>query len=205
MRKTYTALAALDFSDIPSGVLATDVLLKRSPVAFVRSGTITHGRYLTLFGGTTAAVEEAMEAALERGQSSVLDSVLLPDVHPEVYAAVFGARQAVAEGTFAVIETSTVPATLRAAEAALKGTAVRLVELRLADSGLAGKGVSVYRGELHDVEAAVELALAALRDPSGSAAWRIVSAPHEATAQHLLAGTAFAASRLLELPGEEET
>ena len=35
-------------------------MLKKAPVAFFRSGTVTAGRYLTLIGGTPASVEEAM-------------------------------------------------------------------------------------------------------------------------------------------------
>ena len=52
--KIYPAIAALEFDDIAAGVAATDAMLKRAPIAFFKSGTITHGRYLTLIGGTTA-------------------------------------------------------------------------------------------------------------------------------------------------------
>ncbi len=203
MRKTYPALAAIDLTDIPTGILATDALLKRSPIAFIRAGTITAGRWLTVFGGTTAAVEEAMAAALERGGGAVVDSVLLPDVHPDLYSAAHGVRQAAGEGSLLVLETSTVPALLRAVETVLKGTGVRLAELRLADAGLAGKGIAVVRGELADIEAAQALAEDALVRAGAALATRVVSAPHQATLQQLAQGTAFAAARVVELPGEE--
>lgn len=201
--KLFPALAAIELADIPTGVLATDALLKRSPVAFVRSGSITQGRYLVLFGGSTAAVEEAMDAALQRGGDAVLDSVLLPDVHGELYAAIVGSRQVGGEGSLAVLETDRVCPTLRVAELVLKNTGVHLVEVRLADAGLAGKGVSLFRGELHDVEAAVEVARAALERRGVTLRAQIVSAPHDALAQQVEAGTSFSTARLLELEGEE--
>lgn len=203
MRKTYPALAAIDLTDIPAGILATDALLKRSPIAFIRAGTITAGRWLAIFGGTTAAVEEALAAALERGGEAVADEVLLPDVHPDLYAAAHGVRQAAGEGSLLVLETATVPALLRAVETVLKGTAVRLAELRLADAGLAGKGIAVVRGELADVEAAAGFARDTLEGHGAALSSRIVSAPHEATLQQLAQGTAFAAARVVELEGEE--
>ncbi len=203
MRKTYPALAAIDLTDIPTGALATDALLKRSPIAFIRAGTITAGRWLTLFGGTTAAVEEALAAALERGGEAVADHVLLPDVHPDLYAAAHGVRQVAGEGSLLVMETNTVPALLRAVEAVLKGTSVRLAELRLADAGLAGKGVAVVRGELADVEAADALARVTLERHRVVLSSRIVSAPHQATLAQLAHGTAFATARVVELEGEE--
>jgi microcompartment protein CcmL/EutN len=203
MRKTYPALAAIDLTDIPTGLLATDALLKRSPIAFIRAGTITGGRWLALFGGTTAAVEEALAAALERGQEALADHVLLPDVHPDLYAAVHGVRQAAGEGSLLVMETSTVPALLRAVETVLKGTSVRLAELRLADAGLAGKGVAVVRGELADVEAADALARSSLQRHPAAFSSRVVSAPHQATLLQLAHGTAFATARVVELEGEE--
>lgn len=203
MKKTYPALAAIDILDIPTGMLATDALLKRSPIAFIRAGTITGGRWLAVFGGTTAAVEEAMAAAVARGGEAVIDRVLLPDVHPDLYSAAHGVRQATGEGSLLVLETGTVPAVLRAVEVVLKGSSVRLAELRLADAGLAGKGVAVVRGELADVEAAHELAAASAGRAGATVAMRIISAPHPATLQQLAHGTAFVAARVVELHGEE--
>jgi microcompartment protein CcmL/EutN len=54
-----------------------------------------------------------------------------------------------------VLELSTLAAAVRAADAALKAAAVRLVELHLA-RGIGGKGTVVLTGELGDVEAALD-------------------------------------------------
>jgi len=201
--KRHPAIAVLEFKDIAVGMVATDALLKRSPIAFVKCGTISRGRFLTLIGGTTAAVEEAVSEGLAVGGDSVLDHVLLADVHPQLYEGILGQRRAVGTGSVAVIETGTVSANVRAAELALKGTPVELIEIRLADTGLSGKGFSIFQGDLHDIEAAVEIADGFLQRAGVEATHRIISAPHEAVTHQIAGSTYFGSASLLELEGEE--
>ncbi|MCU0293777.1 MAG: BMC domain-containing protein, partial [Thermoanaerobaculaceae bacterium] len=155
------AITVLDFAEIPAGIAATDAMLKRAPVAFVRSGSVSRGRFLTVLGGSPAAVQEALQAGLEVGEGAILDHVLLADVHPLLLAGILGERRPVI-GPLALLETDTAAASVRAAERALKGAVVELVEVRLADAGLSGKGLVVLSGALHDLDAAVELAAADL-------------------------------------------
>jgi microcompartment protein CcmL/EutN len=200
--KKAPALAVIEFSDIPSGIDATDAMLKKAPIAFVKSGTITRGRFLTLIGGSTGAVEESLGEALFRAGGRVVDHLLLADVHPRVYDAILGGRRTSVTGSLAIIETDTVASSVRAAELALKGTPVELVELRLADSGLSGKGVSIYQGDLPDIEAAVEIVTGYLREVGGEVRHTIISSPHEALGRQIGGGTSFASAALLELDGE---
>jgi microcompartment protein CcmL/EutN len=200
--KKAPALAVIEFRDIPAGVDATDAMLKKAPIAFIKAGTITRGRFLTLIGGSTAAVGESLREARFRAGESVLDHLLLADVHPRVYDAILGGRRAAGTGALAVIETDTVASNVRAAELALKGTPVELVELRLADSGLSGKGVSIYQGELPDIEAAVDIVLGYMRQEGGQVRHTVISAPHDALVRQLGSGTSFASAALLDLDGE---
>ena len=200
--KTHSALGLVEFADIAVGIQATDAMLKKAPIGFVRSGTITAGRFLTLIGGTTASVGEAMREGLAWGGGSVVDHVLLADVHPRLFEGLLGRRLGPGLGSLGIIETNSVAANVRAAELALKGTQVELVEIRLGDGGLAGKGLLVLRGELHDVEAALVIAIAALEETGRTAVTRIVSSPHDATAAQLAEGSAFAAAKLVTLDGE---
>jgi microcompartment protein CcmL/EutN len=202
--KRHPAIAVLEFKDIAVGVVATDALLKRSPIAFVKCGTISRGRFLTLIGGTTASVEEAVAEGLACGGDSVLDHVMLADVHPQVYEGILGHRRPVRTGSIGIIETGTVSSNVRAAELALKGTTVDLIEIRLADTGLSGKGLSIFQGELHDVEAAVEIAVGFLERTGVQVGFKIISAPHEALVRQVDGSTYFGSASLLELDGEEE-
>jgi bacterial microcompartment shell protein len=200
--KKAPALAVIEFRDIQAGIDATDAMLKKAPIAFIKSGTITRGRFLTLIGGSTASVEESLAEGLARAGENVLDHLLLADVHPRVYDAVLGGRRSAGAGALAVIETDTVASNIRAAELALKGTEVELVELRLADSGLSGKGVSIYQGELPDIEAAVGIVVDFLRQQGGEVRHTIISSPHEALSRQIGGGTSFGSAALLELDGE---
>ncbi len=200
--KTYPAIAALEFDDIAAGVAATDAMLKRAPIAFFKSGTITHGRYLTLIGGTTASVIESADEGVRHAGSTLLDHVVLPDVHPRLFEGVLGNRHPHNSGSVAVLETSTVSASIRGAEAALKGTPIQLVEIRLADSGLSGKSLVVFEGELHDIEAGIALAYERIGETAACVSSRIIPAPHDATTTQISHGTSFRSSLLIELEGE---
>jgi microcompartment protein CcmL/EutN len=202
MRK-YPSLAVIEFASIADGIFCTDALLKKAPIAMIKSGTVSGGRYLIIIGGSTASVEESLAEALAVGQASRLDHAFLPDVHPQLHDAVLGQRQPVAQEAVAILETDTVAANVRAAESALKGTQVRLVELRLADYELSGKAISIYNGELHDVQAAMEMAEDFLRGRKDYVQHRIICQPHETLTQHLTAGTRFAVAKPIELEGEE--
>ena len=201
--KTHPALGLIEFADIAVGMQATDAMLKKAPIGFVRAGTITAGRYLTLIGGTPASVGEAVREGLSWGGESVVDHVLLADVHPRLFEGILGRRRTDGVGSLGIVETETVAANVRAAEAALKGTQVELVEIRPGEQGLHGKGLSVFRGELHDVEAARAFAVAVLEESGRTATTRIVSSPHEATTAQLAEGTSFATATLAPLPGED--
>ncbi len=200
--KKYPAMAILEFRDISVGMHATDALLKKSPISILKCGAISPGRYMTLIGGTTASVEESYSEGLYWGRENIIDHVFLPDIHQELHDAVLGQRGKSSGDALAVIETNTTSCNIRASELALKGTSVTLVEIRLADSLLHGKGVSIFNGELHDIEAAAETAVSYLTNKQFNFTHRIITAPHEALIEGINSGTEFRSTQLLNLGGE---
>lgn len=158
------ALALIDFDSIAAGIEAADAMAKRAQIGVLRAGTVQPGRYLVLVGGEVGDVEESLAAGRETGGGSVLDWVYLPHVHPDVVDAIGGGRVPEARDALGVVETTTVAAVIRAADAGVKGADVRLVEVRLAD-GLGGKGVVLFSGLVADVETAVETGIDSLDRP----------------------------------------
>jgi microcompartment protein CcmL/EutN len=152
------ALALLEFNSIAIGIQAGDAMVKRAPVATIQSGTVQPGNYLVMVTGMVAPVEEAVSAGQEVGAVALLDTVLLPNVHPGVVAGIAGGRELKADDSLGVVETHTVASAIQAADAGLKGAEVTLWQLRLAD-GLGGKGIVLFAGLVADVEAAVEIAV----------------------------------------------
>ncbi len=158
------ALALVEFSSIATGILAADAMVKRAPIDTIKTGTVQPGKYLVLIGGMVADVEESVAAGREVGASALVDYILLPQVHPEVVEAIGGGRVPEITDSLGVIETTTVAASIHAADAGIKGAVVRLVEVRLAD-GLGGKGIVLFSGLVADVEAAVEIGVGVLERP----------------------------------------
>lgn len=152
------ALALLEFDSVATGIAAGDAMVKRAPLETLFAGTVQPGKYLVLVGGQVADVEEAVDAGRGAGGGALLDVVVLPDVHPQVVAAVGGARRTSEGEALGVIETRTVAAVIEAADAGVKGADVTLLELRLAD-GLGGKGYVLFGGPVAEVEAAVEIGI----------------------------------------------
>ena len=158
------ALALVEFSSIAGGILAADAMIKKAPINVIKTGTVQPGKYLVLIGGSVADVEESLSAGEMVGERHLLDTIFLPDVHPEVVESIGGGRVPDANDAVGVIETTTVSAAIRAADAGIKGAYVHLIEVRLAD-GLGGKGITLFSGLVADVEAAVEIGSESLSDP----------------------------------------
>lgn len=151
-------MALLEFNTIASGVLASDLMLKRSPIALLRCGTIHPGRFLILIGGSVASTQEAFESGKELGEAegSLSGSVFLGDVHPNLHDAVLGTRRDLTGDSLAVVETRSSPALLAAVDAAIKSTPVVLSEVRLGDD-LGGHALALMSGDLSDVEVALDI------------------------------------------------
>ena len=155
------AIALLEFDSISAGIVAGDAIVKASPIGSIYAGTVHPGNYLVLVSGNTASVEIALSTGIDAAGDRLADSVFLPDIHPDVTAAIVGgAKEAsLAEEALGIVETATVAAVIDAADAGVKTADVRVSSIRLAD-GLGGKGYVLFSGVVAEVEAAVEAAVA---------------------------------------------
>ena len=185
----FPALALLEFDSVAAGIVAADAMVKAAPVDRIAAGTVQPGRYLVAVMGQVAPVEEAVKAANAVGGGSLRSQITLPNIHPQVYAAMTGARDGTPITALGIVETATAPAAIAAADAGMKGAQVQLLEVRLAN-GLHGKGLVFFSGEVQDVEAAVDLGTTAL--PAGQLVEaRVIAQLHPELAANLLATTHF--------------
>jgi len=186
------AIALLEFDSVAIGVRAGDAMVKRAQLEVTYAGTVHPGKYLVLVSGDVADVEEAYFAGREAGAAALLDEIYLPGVHPEVLATLKGQRRRVAGEALGVVETRTAAATVGAADRGLKGAEVALVEIRLADR-LGGKAYCVFSGTVANVEAAVEVAVAGLRNPAQLVAQVVIPQIHAEMLENLEAAPEFRA------------
>ena len=153
------ALLLLELGSIARGYVALDAMAKRAIVSVLFAEPITPGKYWIALHGGEAELDEALTPGLEVAAGQRVDHVLLPFAHPDLLAAVAaggGVRRGAPADAVGVIELTTLSAAVRAADAALKGAAVSLVDLHLG-RGIGGKGTVVIAGALDDVEAAVAM------------------------------------------------
>lgn len=131
-------------------------MVKKAPLHFVKAGTVHPGKYLVLVGGQVAPVEESYREGLNVGQNLIVDHLILPDIHPAVAAAILGVKQPNSAESLGVMETTTVASNIKAADAAVKGADVLVLEIRLADD-LGGKAFTFLGGNLENIQAAIDI------------------------------------------------
>ena len=172
---TLAAVALLEIDSIARGYLCLDVVIKRAAVTVKHACPVTPGKFLLLFGGEVAEVEEALEAGRACVADQLLDELWLPGAHPQLLPSVAGAIAPAPGEAIGVVETSSVAAALLAADVALKVTEVSVLKLHLA-VGIGGKGYFTLAGDHADVEVAVDAAAAAAAERL--VATEVIARPH---------------------------
>ncbi len=202
MKKKHSSIAVIELKSIARGIFTGDAMLKHSPVSMVRSGSVHNGKYLILIGGSVASVEEGYRNGLTAGRDSISDSLFLPDVHISVFNAIFGKREKCSDGSIATIETLSVPSVIKAADAAIKGSDVEIVEIRMADD-LGGKGLVIFTGKLEEIETAVKISRNVLAEKNTLFETSIVPRPVSEISGQLNTSSIFSSSDTISIVGEE--
>ena len=150
----YSAIGLLEYSSIAKGIGSADEMLKAAAVELVISRTICSGKFINLVAGDVQAVKSAVAAGEDYGAETVIDSFIIPNVHPDVFPAMSGSTQIEKLDALGIIESFSVASLIEGADAAAKSAQVRLIEIRLA-MALGGKAFVTLTGPVGAVEAAV--------------------------------------------------
>ena len=178
------ALGLVELASIARGHVVADAMLKRAPVTLMRAEFVSPGKFLVLVSGDVASVDEAFRVGLDVAGDGAIDRLFLPHAHPSLWPGLAHekTRRPIAD-SLGIVETTTVAATLRGADAAAKAAAVELFELQLA-RGIGGKAFFTITGPLAEVEAGVEAAVGVLDAPVVIGT-EIIAAPHGDLIQRL--------------------
>jgi microcompartment protein CcmL/EutN len=171
------ALGMIEFKSVARGIMTTDAIVKKAPVVLLETHPICPGKYVVIFGGEVADVEESLEAGLKAGGDLVINELFLPHAHEDIIPAITGTTIIETFGAVGVIETFSIASCVVAADKAAKMSPAKLVEIRLAQ-GLGGKGYFVMTGELADIEASIAAARDHVRSEGLLAGCEIIPRPH---------------------------
>jgi microcompartment protein CcmL/EutN len=172
------ALGLIEFKSIAKGIFATDAIVKKAPVRLLSTNPVCPGKYLVIFAGEVADVEESLKAGIAAGGDMVINELFLPYVHLDIIPAISGATEIKEFGAVGVIESFSVASCIAAADIAAKNSPVKLVEIRLAN-GLGGKAFFVLTGELSDVEVSILAAKEYIALEGLLAGCEIIASPHK--------------------------
>lgn len=187
---TVNAIALLEIADIAGGIDAMDFMVKQSPISLLKSGIVSGGKFLVLIGGSVAAVDEAWRAGQKRAGRALLDTLLLADVHRQVYEALQGKTVEADSEALGIFEADTIATTILAADAALKGATVSLPRLHTGD-GYHGRGFAFFNGAIEDVQIAMDIAGGIADEANQVFSCRIIPRMHQHTIAQLSGSLVF--------------
>ena len=171
------ALGMIETNSIPAGIEAGDAMLKAAEVALVSAQAVCAGKYIVIVSGDVAAVKASAAAGKAIADYALVDSIVIPNVHEQVIAAICAATDIGRPGALGILETYSLASAVICADTAVKAADVRLIEVRLG-RGLGGKSFVVLTGEVAAVRFAMDAA-AKLEEVQGLVARTVViPSPH---------------------------
>jgi microcompartment protein CcmL/EutN len=123
-------------------------------VQLLEARSICPGKYMVLIGGEIGPVRESWQVGVAAAADTLVDELLLPNVHQSVFPALMSATPPRGDEALGIVETVTAAVCIVASDAAVKAADVQLLEIRLAN-GLGGKSFVLMEGTVADVEASV--------------------------------------------------
>jgi len=171
------AIGIIELNSIARGFQVCDRVLKTAKVKLITSQTICPGKYIVFVNGDVAEVETAIANGIEEAERYAVDSLVIPNVHSDVFPALYSTKNISNVEALGVIETFSVVSAIYAADAAVKTASIKLIEIRMA-MGLGGKGFVVFTGSVADVEASVKSGSEAIKDKAMLVSTTVIPSPH---------------------------
>jgi len=150
-----SAIGLIELTSIAKGYEVADTMLKTASVDIIFNRTICPGKFMVMVGGDVDAVNASIQAGLALGGETVVDDLIIPNVHPDVFPAISGTNIIEQTDALGIIETFSVASIIEAADAAIKAANIQLIEIHLA-MAIGGKGYLTLTGDVAAVTAAVE-------------------------------------------------
>ncbi len=179
------AVGVMEWSEIVVGMEAADAMCKVAEIQLYLATSICPGKFMVVIGGAVADVTTSIRHARDKFNYSVVDQIIIPNVHPDIFPALTGTTAVENIVAFGAIETYSVPSAIIAADAAAKAATVQLIEIRLA-RGLGGKSFVTLTGAVDAVRSAVEAGSAQAQDKGLLIASTVIPSLHSQLVKYML-------------------
>jgi len=153
------SIGILESNSIAKGIEAADAILKAAEVTLLFAKPVCPGKYTVLFYGEVAAVRASLSAGEAVVEAHLVDSVVIPRIHPQVIEAINLASVVDGRNAVGVMEFFSITAAVYAADAAVKAADVTLMDVRLG-IGIGGKSYAIVTGEVAAVRESVAAGMA---------------------------------------------
>ena len=151
------SLGMIELNSIARGIEAGDAIIKTANVKLVAAYAACPGKYIVMVRGQVSAVKSAIEVGAKVSGKSLINDIVIANIHDQVFKALSCATEISAKGAVGVIETYSLATAILVSDAAVKTANVELLEIRLG-RGLGGKAFTVLTGDVSSVRAAVDAA-----------------------------------------------
>ena len=172
------AIGILESNSLAKGIEAADAVLKAADTALLYAKPVCPGKYTILFYGDVAAVSASLDAGAAVIDAHLVDSVVIPRIHPQVIQAISLSTAPDGVNAVGVMEFFSVTAAVYAADAAAKAADVTLLDVRLG-VGIGGKSFAVLTGEVAAVEEAVRCGMAAGEEKGLAVTSTVIPSPRK--------------------------
>ncbi len=176
--KDNIVLGLVEYTSISAGINSLDTMVKTAPIKVLEAKPISLGRFITVFTGDLASVEESIYKGLEVEKDYIFDHFIIANLDMQIIPAILGLNKPYKLNAMAIVESKTVASAIVSADKACKTSDIHLRELRLAN-GLGGKSYFIILGELYNIQSAIEEAKSVLTDRECLLNLRIIPSPHE--------------------------
>ena len=112
------AIGMVELTSIARGIETSDFMVKAAQVELIRSSTVCPGKYIIIIAGDTGDVKASMAEGIRQGGESVVNTLLLPNAHPQLIPAISMTTQPPAGGAVGVLEFYSIASAITAADVA---------------------------------------------------------------------------------------
>lgn len=179
------AIGMVEFNSMARGIFSADKMVKVSEVDIVTCSPTCPGKYIAIVHGDVSAVEDSVKMGERTADEYLVDSIIIPNVHPDVFPAITGTTMPDKISAIGIIESFSIATMIIVADAVLKAANVEPIELRLGN-GLGGKALFVFTGDLSSVESGIKAGQNVAIDKSLLVNSEIIASPSKLLVSSLL-------------------